>query len=258
MRDKRFCTTELRSPESLERWFDASPGRLLLNAEKDFLDEIGRELFGYYLLQVGCLRFGEDLLCQSQARHHVRLSPGEFSRFVPGRVGGDPAALPIKSDTIDNVVLPHTLDFSGDPHQVLREVERILIPEGRVVILGFNPWGVWGAWRWLRIRRKAIPWCGHFVSMHRLTDWLTLLGFVVEQSRSILFRPPLQSRSLMNSLQPLERFGARYWPVLSAAYGIVAVKRVSALSSVGPAWGLRTRVLGGHAIEPTTRSGYSG
>lgn len=254
MKDSRFCAAESRTPESLQRWFDLFPGRLLVNEEKAFLDDVGRELFGYYFLQVGSLGFRGESLCQSKARNHIVLSPD-----VSGGLCADPVALPVRSDSIDNVLLPHTLDFSRDPRQVLRETERVLIPEGRVIILGFNPRGVWGIWRRLGFRRRrAVPWCGHFLSARRLADWLSLLGFVVEHQRAIMFRPPLQNRSLMKSLQRLERLGPRYWPPLSAAYGIVAVKRVSAIAPVGPAWRLPRRVLGGHAIEPTTRSGSSG
>ena len=256
MRDSRFCTAESRTPEGLQRWFDLCPGRLLINEEKAFLEEVGRELFGYYLLQVGSLAFRGESLCRSRARHHVTLSPEEG---VTGGLCADPVALPIRSDSIDNVLLPHTLDFSRDPRQVLRETERVLIPEGRAIILGFNPWGTWGIWRRLRFRRRrTVPWCGHFLSARRLADWLSLLGFVVEHHRPIMFRPPLQNRSFMKRLQPLEGVGPRYFPPLSAAYGIVAVKRVSAIAPVGPAWKLPARVLGGHAIEPTTRIGNGG
>lgn len=258
MRNGRFCGEEARTPENLQRWFDTFPGRLLLSAEKAELEQLGRELFGYYFLQVGCLGFRGEPLCSSRARNHILLSPEAPDRPGSGQVRGAPFSLPVKSEFIDNLLLPHTLDFSRDPRQVLREAERVLIPEGRVIVLGFNPWGFWGLWRQLRIGRRGLPWCGHFLSMRRLNDWLSLLGFVVEQSRQIMFRPPLQNRSLMNSLQPLEAYGARFWPALSAAYAVVAVKRVSAVAPVGPAWRLPARVIRGHAIEPSARSGQGG
>ncbi len=162
--------------------------------------------------------------------------------------------LPFASDSIDVVLLSHTLDFSPDPHPLLREVERVLIPEGKLIILGFNPFSLWGAWRLFRLRRRNIPWCGRFLSLSRLDDWLSLLGFEVQQVKRMMFIPPLQQSGLIRQLAIVERLGRRYWPMLSGSYVVQAVKRVSTLTPIEPAWKLGSRVLGGSVIEPTTRT----
>ena len=138
---------------------------------------------------------------------------------------------------------------------MLREADRILIPEGRLIILGFNPWSLWGLWRIFRRRSGRVPWCGRFLSLGRVTDWLSLLGFDVETIGSLMFRPPLRHKGLMNRFAIMERLGAHWWPIMSGVYLLVAVKRVSTLTPLKPGWKLPTSSLGGRAIEPTTRNG---
>jgi SAM-dependent methyltransferase len=163
--------------------------------------------------------------------------------------------LPIATDSVDVVFLPHVLDFVADPHQLLRETERILIPEGRLLVFGLNPWGLWGLWKLLRQRSGKLPWCGQFVSQRRLNDWLSLLGFEVEVNEPVMFRPPLHNETVMNNLEFLERLGRRLWPALSNGYVVQAVRRVSNLTPVEPGWKKRPAVFAGGAIEPSARSG---
>ena len=171
---------------------------------------------------------------------------------------GDPLNLPVASDSIDVVMLPHTLDFSPDPHQTLREVERVLIAEGHVIVLGFNPWSLWGGWKLFRRHSGKVPWCGRFISPQRVRDWLSLLGFEMNRYESFMYRPPLAQPGVMKRLERMERMGKHYWTRLSGVYAIHGVKRVSTLTPLEPGWKLRTRLLGGQAVEPTTRSTNSG
>ena len=166
---------------------------------------------------------------------------------------GDARQLPVATDSVDAVLMPHTLDFSPKPHQVLREAERVLIAEGRLIILGFNPWSLWGLWRLVHRGPSRIPWCGHFLAMRRLHDWLRLLGFKIEQTRHLMFRPPFGGRRMMTQLEFMERLGQHFWSPLSGVYVVQAVKRVSNPKPVGLAWKARARLLGGRVAEPTTR-----
>jgi len=151
------------------------------------------------------------------------------------------------------VVLPHTLEFERDPHEVLREVDRILIPEGHVVVLGFNPWSLWGMWRLLRCRSGKAPWCGDFLSLLRIKDWMALLGFDVVLVRRYFYRPPLQRVGIMKKLSFMERLGSKLWPHLSGAYLLVAQKRVATLTPIKPRWSPRRRLMGSLA-RPSARS----
>jgi len=239
----------------LKQWFSAPLGSMLLEQESEALKSEMSGVFGHYLVQVGFPDLEQDAIAYDSLKYHVFAAPGtpvhERSRWIRT----DPSRLPIATDSIDAVLIQHTLDFFPYPHQVLREADRILIPEGRLIILGFNPWSLWGLWRMFRRHSDKVPWCGRFLPPGRLTDWMSLLGFDVETTGSLMFRPPLRHSSLMNRLDIMERLGARWWPIMSGVYLLVAVKRVSTLTPLKPAWKLPRGILGGRAIEPTTRNG---
>jgi len=240
--------------ERLRACFDEMPGRLLLEREIACLEGLLARCFGYYLLQAGYPGGQPGYLLASRISKHVvvdRLGP------VPGlalKVQGELECLPVAGDCIDAVLLHHTLEFSRDPHQVLREAERVLIPEGRILVVGFNPWGLWRWWRGLRRSPGCLPWRRRSLSQKQVQDWLSLLGFDVELSQPLMFRPPLTNPWLMQSLAFLERLGGRWWPGLSGVYVLQGVKRVSTLTPIKPAWPARSRVMRGGAIEPTARS----
>ncbi len=160
-------------------------------------------------------------------------------------------ALPMASDSIDVIVLPHTLEFETDPHQVIREAERVLIPEGHVVILGFNPWSLWGLWRLFLRRGSYPPWCGNFRGLTRIKDWLALLGFDNIEEQGYFFRPPLQNVRVMQKLGFMENVGARWWPGLAGCYVLLAKKRVATLTPIKPSWRRSRLVNAGGIVEPT-------
>jgi SAM-dependent methyltransferase len=149
--------------------------------------------------------------------------------------------------------LPHTLDFNSNPHQVLREAERILIPEGRIIITGFNPWSIWGIYKLILQHRGKIPWCAQFISPFRLQDWLRLLNFNVEIIKPVMYRPPLKSEAMMNRLMFMEKANSKYFSLVSAGYVIQAVKRVTTITPVKQGWRKKTPVVRGKLLEPTTR-----
>ncbi|HIE55329.1 MAG TPA: methyltransferase domain-containing protein [Chromatiaceae bacterium] len=222
--------------ESLDRWFHTDLGALVLEEELKKLGAMSSRLFGYYLLEVSLLCSHADYLQECPIRRRFRLSP---CPSAGNQVLSMPEQLPVISDYIDAVILPHTLDFSADPRQVLREVERILIPEGKVVISGFNPWSLWGLWRAMPGAGRKLPWRGHFLSYSQVEDWLSLLGFDVEEVQTVLFRPPWKRAFLMRQALVMERLGSRFWPWLAGVYIIVASKRVSTLTPIRPRWRLQ-------------------
>ena len=234
----------------LRAWFGKPLGRLVWEAERAELDGILCNLFGYHLVQVGSLGEDGDLLFASRIPHRVVIEEdaGECLAALCGRAD----ALPLAGDTVDVVLLPHILEFDADPHQVLREVDRVLVPEGHVVIVGFSPWSLWGLWRAVLRRRGEVPWCGQFFSQTRVRDWLALLGFQPVLTRHLFFRPPLGRRGAMDRLGFMERAGRRWWPFLSGVHILVAKKRVSTVTPIRPRWRPKRSLLGGLA-EPTAR-----
>lgn len=151
-------------------------------------------------------------------------------------------ALPFAADSIDLVVLPHALEFAADPHLTLREVERVLRPEGRIVIAGFNPTSLWGLRQRLSRQRLgmaahagegAAPRAAEFIGYWRLRDWLRLLGFALEGGQFGCWRPPLRGEAWLARFQWMDEVGERWWPVLGGAYLLHAVKRVKGMRLVG-------------------------
>jgi SAM-dependent methyltransferase len=244
----------------LEAWYRTPLGSEVAARECACIAGMLGDVFGYYLVQVGVADGFKEALSASRVRHHVFVGPDRDSE-TSGSVTGcgilaHPGALPLVSDGVDAVLLPHTLDFVPDPRLVLREVERILIPEGRVLILGFNALSSWGALSLLTGPWGRVPWCGRFLTRYRIEDWLSLLGFDVEMRQHIIFRPPLR-RALGPRLAALDILGRTLWPALGGVYVIRAVKRVSTLTPIKPSWSTRASVLPG-AIEPTARRGLPG
>lgn len=236
------CGSVIETKDQVREWYGKYPGVWLEQQEQSLLEEILSDLFGYHILQVGinskvnCLKvsriphrmvmdvsFTED--CKEQRQHADTVF-----------FNGNPEYIPIASDSLDVLVLSHTLEFCTNPHEVLREADRILIPEGYVIILGFNPWGLWMLWRLLLGWRKRAPWCGQFVSVARLKDWLQLLGFDIIQSYRYFFRPPLSHPGIMRRLQFVDGLGSRLCPILGGAYFLMAKKRVATLTPVKPRW----------------------
>lgn len=171
----------------------------------------------------------------------------------------DSTALPLSSQSLDLVVLPHALEQSLDPHATLREVERVLVPEGKVVVTGLNPWSFWG-WRQRRsLIWQRMGWGDHFVPGHvqwlstgRVVDWLQLLGFEIQFSRLGCYRPAMDSQRWLERWAWMESAGDRWWPYFGAAYCLVAVKRVRGMRLVKPLW--RRSSVRGRRVVPSANS----
>lgn len=237
---------------ALDVWYRSVLGRELAGLEEQCLERMLSDTFGYYLLQVGAGTGFSAAIQASRIRHRVLLPATVVPQSLGYQVVTAPDRLPIAADSVDAVLLPHTLEFARDARQILRETERVLIPEGRVVVIGFNALSMWGAWRLVRRREEKAPWCGNFLTSFRVVDWLSLLGFDIEMQETMMFRPPWR-RALLRQFSFLDTMGRRLWPVLGGVYAIRAVKRVSTLTPLLPSWKTRRPVLAGGAVEPTAR-----
>ena len=137
----------------------------------------------------------------------------------------------------------------------MREVERVLIAEGHVVILGFNPWSLWNIFRIFLFWKKQAPWTANFLASSRVMDWLALLGFDVIQRHGYFYKPPLQKQNWFNKMGLLEKMGQRFWPNLGAGYVLVARKRVETLTPIRPKWQRQPKVVTG-GLETINRKQF--
>ena len=238
-------------------WLQTPPGKYLLAWEQVQLDQAVSDIFGYHALQLGFTEL--DALRANRMPHQwhaaadviltdtdeLTSNPASSSRLRAALVT-DSGALPFPAASLDLVVLPHTLELSDDAHATLREVERVLVPEGRVVITGFNPASLWG----MRQRRAHfyerfgnknlfLPEVGDFIGYWRLRDWLRLLSFEVESARFGCYRPALATDKWLSRFEWMDKTGQRWWPIFGAVYFLVAVKRVRNMRLLEPAWKAR-------------------
>ncbi len=221
----------------LENWLASPQGHYVLDWECARIDATVADIFGYNALQLGLP--GIDLLAHN--RIPFRQTAGERSQHDRVDVSCDLRQLPFSANSIDLVVLPHVLEFYDDPHQILREVERILIPEGQILISGFNPLSLWGLRRHLPACPEHFPWQGQYLSVTRVKDWLQLLGFEVERPIFGCYAPPCTTQNWLNRWKSMETAGERCWGFAGGVYLVHAVKRVHSMRLVMPRWRDRTR-----------------
>ena len=229
------------------RWIDwvaSPPGRYMLEWEQAHFDEAVADVFGYFALQCGLPQIdglrNNRMPCRVQARFLDDVADGGAavqSTALTVRLAHF-EELPFASQSLDLVVLPHVLEFAHEPHQVLREVDRVLRPEGRVIVSGMNPLSLWGARQAIprAVVQPFLPGEGRFIGQPRLRDWLKLLGFELDRGRYGCYRPPCRSQKWLERTAFMERAGDRWWPICGAVYFVSAIKRVRGMRLVGPAW----------------------
>jgi len=252
---------DARCGAALEDWLQTPQGQYLLAWEQARADAVVADLFGFHALQLGLGPL--DALRANRMPHRWpvadrRRAADPAGPEAPSALAllSDYDTLPFPANSIDLVVLPHTLEFARDAHHTLREVERVLVPEGRVVIFGFNAASLWG----LRQRAGAVlrrvrdrgegflPREQCFIGYWRLRDWLRLLSFELEGGRFGCYAWPVASPRWLCPQGWMDRTGDRWWPVFGAVYSLVAVKRVRGMRLVGLARDGRRRAAGAPAV----------
>ncbi len=228
----------------MQGWFESPAGRYLLAWEQQQFDLAVADIFGYHALQLGLPAL--DALAANRMPHRWLAVTHEASfgaAAARAELRLDYAALPFPAASLDLVALPHALDSHPNPHGTLREVARVLVPGGRVVLSGFNPASLWGLrqerehlCRRLGIGTALLPQPLDFIGSRRLRDWLHLLDLEIETGHYGCYRPLLGSEQWLRRWRWLDGVGARWWPFFGAAYFMVAVKRVHGVRLLEPAW----------------------
>jgi len=209
-------------------WTQTPLGSYLLEREQAYFDKAVADIFGYNAFQMGLPEL--ELLRASRIQLRCRVAPSG----VPDMRAELPD-LPIASNSADLILLPHVLEFAQHPHQILREVERVLMPDAQVVISGFNPYSLWG-WRRVFHRGRDFPWRGRFISLMRVKDWLALLGFEIIGGQMACYAPPSRQEKWLERFSFMESAGDRWWPIAGGVYFLQAVKRVRGMRLIMPKW----------------------
>lgn len=226
----------------MPEWLETPAGAHVLAWEQRHLDSAVADLFGYHALQLGLPQL-DALRANRMPFRWLAVERSAPAPVRPPTLRCEFDALPFDAASLDLVVMPHALEHTRDPHLALREVERVLMPEGRVIVVGFHSASLWGTRQRLGRARRGLglgpprdlflPSTGEFIAYRRLRDWLRLLSFEVEAGRFGCYIPPFASERWLSRFAWMERAGDRWWPVFGALYYIVAVKRVRGMRLVG-------------------------
>lgn len=224
--------------QQLQAWLASTAGQYLQAKEQILYDHAVVDLFGFNALQMGCAQM--ELLRNSRIPN--RFVASEFAMdTAQNQLSCSDDFLPFSEMSIDLLLLPHRLEFSERPHQALREAARVMMPEGHLVISGFNQLSLWGATAGFKktiSNHLSYPWNGKFIGLARLKDWLALLGFEVVSVEMCCHIPPFEQQSWHKRFSFFDKVSSRRCAMLSGVYFIVAKKRVVGMTPIKPSWKL--------------------
>lgn len=212
-------------------WDDMPFGLALKSLYEQQLQDIAQQCFGYHLIKLGSLS-SQMALDSCQIKHQINHAAklGNNSDVV-----SLDTELPYAEKSVDAILMAHVLDFSNDPHKILREVDHCLIPNGQLIIIGFNPYSIAGLARWLPVDRSNVIHQARFFRRSRIRDWLALLGYEVTTEQRFLFSEMLFRKELPKN-RKWNAIAQKYLSFFSSIYVIVGKKREYPLSLVKPVW----------------------
>ncbi len=241
--------------ERFRLWLNNSVGKRFLELESIRVNEVTPMLFGYTAVLVGEPNFSVCLQ-QSAIKNRIILNEDlglnlnlDSNKVFLIKTRHD--KLPIESSSVDLVYLAHTLEFSSNPHEVLREAYRVLRPDGHLLVSVFNIFSFWGLWRSIAKICSSVPWRANFMTSVQLKDWLALLGFDIMRINYFGCNLPLNKSNYSTTLTLCERYGQKLEIPFGAAFLIEASKRVIPLTPITPAWKAKSDLVVDDAAEPT-------
>ncbi len=236
--------------KQLSDWFASDLGKAALFKEREQLENTLPYLFGCHILQYGYSARTSYLDASPIVDKTVLfLDRDEIERGGPIRgVWTSAEEVPIATGSIDVIVLPHILEYSGDVHKLLHEMDRVLTEDGHIVIIGINPFSLWGVWRFCLYCFGAAPWRGRLVAVPRLRDWLSSLHFDIKKTVFFFFSPPLKNANLLRKCHLMEKLGRWCWPIFGGLYILTAKKRTVPINIIR-----RWTIPCAKAIKPMTR-----
>ncbi|MDP0563291.1 MAG: hypothetical protein QS721_13585 [Candidatus Endonucleobacter sp. (ex Gigantidas childressi)] len=221
--------------QRLRNWFDSSGGVSILKAEQRSLDCTLQRIFGYYACQVSVAE-GLDMLDNCPVGYHFSLIDTPTESNCLSAIACDANFWPINPGSLDLILLHHVLDIADSPHRLLIEAAKSIMPEGKLVVLGFNPCSLSGVGSWLIPERIKAFKGVKFINTRRLRDWLNLLGFNIEQITYGSYVNPLGSFFKKDSEEVIEKHCAQWRLPFGSFYSILATKEAHCMTSVRQSW----------------------
>ena len=212
---------------SPQEWFKSPLGQYLLSLEYEYINPIVMDTFGFYAIQMG--NFDIDFLDHSRIPNKFSLNSNHADLMASNE------ALPFDEASVDLIIAPHILEQMAEPYELLKEIHRVLMPEGRLIISGFNPMSLWGIKRLLSFDIDY-PWNTKFIPLSKIKEWLPIIGLEMVEGKMGCYVPPIQQSSWLKKLHSMEKLGDRWWPMLGGFYFLVIQKRVHGMTPIRPLW----------------------
>ena len=212
---------------SPQEWFKSPLGQYLLNLEYGYINPVVMDTFGFYAIQMGNLDI--DFLDHSRIPNKFSLNSNHADLMASNE------ALPFEEASVDLIIAPHILEQMAEPYELLKEIHRVLMPEGRLIISGFNPMSLWGIKRLLSFDIDY-PWNTKFIPLSKIKEWLPIIGLEMVEGKMGCYVPPIQQSSWLKKLHTMEKLGDRWWPMLGGFYFLVIQKRVHGMTPIRPLW----------------------
>ena len=214
-----------------DAWFQGDLGQLVIEAESARLSDCFAHLFGFHVLLLGG-GTQRVLMREALITHQVTLSPLLPDESLNPWIQCDWCELPIYNESIDVVLMPHTHELLGDTQALFKEVARVLVPNGHVLICGFNPHSFWGVWKYFLSGRGLIPWEHNFQSALKISESLKALDFSVIKQGKCWFKPPFKDLKRLDRFEFLERMGAKLFPWFGGVYYLQLQKQVKGVTPI--------------------------
>ncbi|MFT5504449.1 MAG: SAM-dependent methyltransferase [Gammaproteobacteria bacterium] len=226
-------------------WYDTVLGQRLLDELQEKLQSVMAVSFGYYALQLGCATQAPKILDSCRVRHHFYADSDGLGKFQTHK-----EMLAVASDSVDLVIIMHEISALKEPHAFLREVSRILIPQGKLIVIDFNPFSLWGLRHFFQSWLEIIPWHRHFFTARRLTDWMKLLGFERQRHLKVGYFLPSQRLAGLSWLNWIEKALKNWFGFAAALNVLVYDKNIASITPVRYRWMTR-KFLAGKVARPS-------
>lgn len=225
---------------NINEWYSSKAGLKLAKDIEQALSDSLLQCFGYYAVQIGCPNLANVLVEKSRVRHHFSLDT-----FSHADMAARHEQLPIATDSVDLVISAHALAFSSQPHEILREIDRVLVPEGKLIIIEMNPLSFWGLRHFVQGWLEKMPWTGRLYSHKRLRDWLAILGFKEINALKVHYELPLAHPYKFTNW--LSKATKRWLPLLSALNVLVYEKSITPITPIKSMW--KQSVIGASTVS---------
>jgi SAM-dependent methyltransferase len=222
-----------KQEQAMSAWYRTDLGQRLIDAEKKL---VARAISGRFASMIAQLDSGyHDALFEKRLFGSGILVSQLENRALCPVVRAEPENLPFEPESLDMVLMHHTLDICDDPYQVVREGAMALKPGGLLIVLGFNPYSIWGLRALLQGRHgRANIWSSRFIRSGRVEDWMHLLNFELERHERHVFTLPYIRPRWLTQNRFFSKLQESILPFSGSVYLLVGYKQVLGKISPSP------------------------